>query len=334
MIRRDYHRASFEEQRIAKRRRRSQTKGMTRSLEHLPAGKRAELAFVVDLLRTSFDEAVSTRRAEHLKSGRILRIVLYGSYARGDWVEDPVGRYFSDYDLLVVVADEAHTDVLEFWEGAEKKLLAELSTGERLRTPVSFIVHSQAEVDDALGRGRPFFVDILNDGVAVYEAEGAPAFAEPQPLEREAALAEAGAHYEDWIPPASRRLELAAFAVSRGFNNEAAFELHQAAEHLYNGLLLVRTLYTPKSHNLVRLRNLAEQIEPSLAEIWPTEAKFQKRCFELLRQAYVKARYSRSYRITVEELAWTRERIELLQRRVIALCEARLASLRDPSVES
>lgn len=333
MIRRDYHRASFEEQRIAKRHRRSQTKGMTRSLDHLPAGKRAELSFVVEVLRQSFEDAISTRRAELLKSGRILRIVLYGSYARGDWVEDPVGRYFSDYDLLVVVADEAHTDVLEYWEGAEKRLLAELSAGERLRTPVSFIVHTQAEVDDALGRGRPFFVDILNDGVAVYEGEGAPEFAEPQPLERGAALAEAKAHYEDWIPPASRRLELAAFAVGRGFTNEAAFELHQAAEHLYNALLLVRTLYTPKSHNLVRLRNLAEQIEPSLAEVWPTEAKFQKRCFELLRQAYVKARYSRSYRVTAEELAWTRERIELLQSRVVALCEARLASLRDPSVD-
>lgn len=334
MIRRDYHRASFEEQRIAKRRRRSQTKGMTRSLDHLPAGKRAELAFVVDLLKASFDEAVSTRQAEHLKSGRILRIVLYGSYARGDWVEDPVGRYFSDYDLLVVVADEAHTDVLEFWEGAEKKLLAELSTGERLRTPVSFIVHSQAEVDDALGRGRPFFVDILNDGVAVYEAEGAPAFAEPQPLEREAALAEAEEFYDDYGRSADEFLVMARFAQDQGFSSKAAFLLHQAAEHLYNGLLLVRTLYTPKSHNLVRLRNLAEQIEPSLTEVWPTEAKFQKRCFELLRQAYVKARYSRSYRVNAEELAWTRERIELLQNRVIALCEARLASLRDPSIDS
>lgn len=333
MIRREYHRASFEEQRIAKRRRRSQTKGMTRSLDHLPAGKRAELAFVVDLLTTSFDEAISTRRAEHLKSGRILRIVLYGSYARGDWVEDPVGRYFSDYDLLVVVADEVHTDVLEYWEGAEKKLLAELSAGERLRTPVSFIVHSQAEVDDALGRGRPFFVDILNDGVAIYEAEGAPAFAEPQPLAPATALAEAQAHYDDWMPGAANRLLIAEFTISKGLNNETAFELHQAAEHLYNGLLLVLTLYTPKSHNLVRLRNLAEQIEPSLAEVWPTETKFQKRCFELLRQAYVKARYSRSYRVAAEELAWTRERIELLQSRAVALCEARLASLREPSVD-
>ncbi|WP_459874153.1 hypothetical protein, partial [Endothiovibrio diazotrophicus] len=30
-----------------------------------------------------------------------------GSQARGDWVEDLANRYFSDYDLLVVV-DEGH----------------------------------------------------------------------------------------------------------------------------------------------------------------------------------------------------------------------------------
>lgn len=90
------------------------------------------------------------------------------------------------------------------------------------------------------------------------------------------------------------------------------------------------TLYTPRSHNLVRLRNLAEQIDPSLADAWPTESKFQKRGFELLRQAYVKARYSRHYKVTAEELAWMRERIELLQDRVIGLCQARLDALANP----
>lgn len=47
--------------------------------------------------------------------------------------------------------------------------------------------------------------------------------------------------------------------------------------------------------------------------IWPTETKFQKRYFELLRAAYVKARCSRHYRVTAEELAWMRDRVELLQ---------------------
>jgi len=267
VIRRETKRGAHEERRVAKARGRRQTNRMPRSLDHLPAGKRAELAFVVGVLTAGFDEERSTRWAQHLKNGQILRIILYGSYARGDWVEDPVGRYFSDYDLLVVVADEKHADVLEFWGTAERRLLAELASGERLRTPVNFIVHSQAEVDDALTRGRYFFMDIMADGVELLSAPDAPDFAEPQPLAPDVALAETQAHYEDWIPSAAKALKGARFYIAEGDFNDAAFLLHQAAERLYNGVLLVTTLYTPKSHNLIRLRNLAEQIDPTLIEV-------------------------------------------------------------------
>ena len=326
-IRRESNRGVREEARLGKLRSRGQSVSMSSTLEHLPDGKRAELAFVVELLVSSFNDERSTRWAEALKNGQILKIILFGSYARGDWVEDPVGRYFSDYDLLVVVADEKHADVLEFWETAEKRLLAELASGERLRTPVSFIVHSLEDVNDQLRRGRYFFMDILNDGIELLSAPDAPAFVEPQPLAPETALAEAREHYEAWMPGAANRLLIADFAMSKMLNNETAFELHQAAEALYNGLLLVMTHYTPKSHNLVRLRSLADQIDPGLSDIWPTETKFQKRSFEMLRQAYVKARYSRRYTVTPEELAWMRERIERLQDRVVFLCQRRLAEL-------
>ncbi|MGH1556957.1 nucleotidyltransferase [Caulobacter segnis] len=68
---------------------------------------------------------------------------------------------------------------------------------------------------------------------------------------------------------------------------------------------------------------------PRLAEVWPTDSKFHKRCFELLRAAYVKARYSPHYKITAEELAWIQQRVERLQALVRELCEARLKQLRD-----
>ncbi|MBX9802005.1 MAG: HEPN domain-containing protein [Caulobacteraceae bacterium] len=238
VIRREFNSAGREEARLAKKRSRRQTGRMPRTLDHLPAGKRDELRFVVEVLTESFDQERSTRWAQHLKNGAVLRIILYGSYARGDWVEDPVGRYFSDYDLLVVVADERHADVLEFWAAAEKRLLAELSSGERLRTPVNFIVHTQAEVDDALTRGRYFFMDIMADGIVLLEAPDAPAFAEPQPLAPDVALAETQAVYEDWIPSAERALKGARFYIAEGDFNDAAFLLHQAAERLYNGVLL------------------------------------------------------------------------------------------------
>ena len=300
---------------------------MKTSLTHLPAGKQRELAFVVEVLTEEFAKEVSTRWSKHLKDGQILKIVLFGSYARGDWVEDPVGRYFSDYDLLVMVDNDKLTDVLEFWETAEKRLLAELSSGQRLRTPVNFIVHTLADVNEQLARGRYFFVDIAREGIALLEVPGHP-FVEPQPLAPQTALDEAQGYFEEAFDGAVEAMAGVTFYRERANNKFGAFLLHQAAERLYTCLLLVVTLYTPKSHNLVRLRGLVETIDPRLAAIWPAETKFQRRSFELLRAAYVKARYSRHYKITSDELAWLAERIGMLQGLVLEICEQRLNDLR------
>lgn len=298
---------------------------MKRPLRKLPLAKRRELDTAVAIIEDGFAKAVSTRRADRLKNGRILKIILFGSYARGDWVHDPVGRYFSDFDILVVVDHEDLTD-FEFWEDVEKRLLAELSAGA-LRTPVSLIVHSLDDVNWKLEHGRGFFIDILRDGVVLKDTPGAN-FSEPQPLPPSTALQEASDYFEEWEETANGFLKGARFYVQERELKLAAFNLHQTTETLYQGLLLVLTLYSPKSHNLIRLRNMTEPLEPRLREVWPHETKFQKRCFELLRAAYVKARYSRHYRITEEELAWLTERIELLRTIVRAACEARLAELR------
>ena len=327
MLRRDHSRTARVERHLARHRNPSDTGQMKTSLDHLPAGKHRELAFVVAVLTDEFAKEVSTRWSKPLKDGQILKIVLFGSYSRGDWVEDPVGRYFSDFDLLVVVDNEKLTDVLEFWETAEKRLLAELSAGQRLRTPVNFIVHSLADVNDQLARGRYFFADIARDGIALLEIPGHP-FVEPQPLAPQTALDEAEGYFEQWIESAGEFLDDAVSNQERSRFKKAAFELHQATEHLYNCLLLVLTFYTPKSHNLVRLRSLAETLDLRLAAVWPAETKFERRSFELLRAAYVKARYSRHYKITAEELAWLLERVGALQDLVKAICEARIEQLR------
>lgn len=325
-IRREYHRAGREEQRLAKRGGKGKTRRMKTSLDHLPAGKRRELEHVVGVIQEEFGKAIANRRADGVKNGQVLRIILYGSYARGDWVEDPVGRYFSDFDLLVVVSDEKLTDVLEFWEGAEKRLRADLASGAHLRTPADLIIHSLADVNDQLTQGRYFFADIVREGVVLFEEPDHP-FVDPQPLPSDAALAEAKKYYDARIESAVEFFDDAKSNYERGRYKKGAFEAHQAAEHLYNAVLLVATLYTPKSHNLVRLRNAAEPIDPRLTDVWPTATKFEKRCFELLRAAYVKARYSEHYRVTAEELTWMMGRLEVLRDIVQAICRERLDRL-------
>lgn len=56
-------------------------------------------------------------------------MIVFGSYARGGWSEDPVGRDFSDDELLVVISHEDLADPGEFWSETEERRLAELASG-------------------------------------------------------------------------------------------------------------------------------------------------------------------------------------------------------------
>ena len=249
-------------------------------------------------------------------------MILYGSYARGDWVHDPVGRYFSDFDLLIIVDHEDLTDG-EFWHEAENRTMP---IGPDIRTPVSLIVHSLDDVNEQLDRGRYFFADIVSEGVLLYDRPGAKLH-KPANLKGRVALEEAERHYEKWITTAMGAQEIAHSSMQTQ-PNWAAFMLHQTAEHLYHAVLLVVTLYSAKAHNLAFLRKKAEAIDPRLAEAWPRESKFERRCFELLREAYVKARYSEHYKISGEELVWLSERVVVLRRLTEHVCQARLAELK------
>ncbi len=299
---------------------------MKKPLKSLPPAKRRELDHAVAVLRAGFAEATSTRRAQRLHDGKILKIILFGSYARGDWVEDPIGRYFSDFDLLVVVDHEDLTD-FDFWQGAEQRLLTDIAAGQDIRTPVSVIVHSLDDINYRLEHGRSFFIDIVRDGVALFDTPDV-AFVAAKPLPPKTALQEAEDIYADCFESVSEFIDLADVSRTRGYLRKAAFLMHQATETLYAGLLLVLTGYSPKSHKLTSLRKLTEPLVPGLADAWPHETKMQRRSFELLRAAYVKGRYSKHFKITDEELGFLFARIAVLRAKVEEACQQKLLELR------
>jgi predicted nucleotidyltransferase len=298
---------------------------MKTSLEHLPEGKRQELARILEILFREFEAATHNRTGAR-KQGRILKVVLFGSYARGDWVADPVGGYRSDYDLLVVVNDEELTDTAEYWMHAEERLQQAYEITHDLTAPAHFIVHSLADVNGQLTRGRPFFTDIARDGIAIYDTPDHP-FARPARLSPQEAYDEAKANFERWFPSAAGFLDTGRYAASQERLNEAAFQLHQAAERFYHCALLTMTLYSTKSHNLNFLQAQAERVAPELIPAWPRGARFEKRSWELLRRAYVEARFSAHYAVTRDELAWLLERVADLQARVEGSCRAYLATI-------
>lgn len=292
------------------------------ALDHLPDIKRRELEHVVKVLFDTFDNATRTKLSDKRKAGRILKVILFGSYARGGWVEDRASGYRSDYDILVVVSGHEFTDLQEYWSAADDTFVREYTLTHELKTPVSFIVHSLQDVNDQLAKGRPFFSDIARDGIILFEAEGHP-LAKAKPLSSGEIKAEARGYYEQWIKREQEFSAASAFSLSRGDKNTGAFLLHQTAEALYHSILLVFTLYSPKSHRLSFLRSQAEGLDERFRHVWPDD-KFARRCFAKLQRAYVEARYSSEYEITTEELTWLQERVSLLSEKTKQICEAKL----------
>jgi predicted nucleotidyltransferase/HEPN domain-containing protein len=301
---------------------------MRTDLDHLPPAKQRELERVVQILFEEFDEARALATQDWKKKGRILKIILYGSYARGGWVDEPhtAKGYQSDFDLLIIVNDKRLTDRVEYWAKAEERLNRELAITKSLKTPVNFIVHTLHEVNDGLAHGRFFFMDVARDGIAIYQSEDSE-LAEPKPKTPDQALAMAREYYDEWMPGGAQFLETAQFAMGRHWNKKAAFLLHQATESLYHCVLLVCTFYTPHVHNLGFLRTQAERLDRRLTYIWPTDSRRDRSMFEKLKDAYVKARYSKHYRISDEELAWLSACVEELGRVVQTICEERIQML-------
>lgn len=301
---------------------------MRTDLDHLPPAKQRELERVVRILFEQFADAIAIATSDWKKQARILKVILYGSYARGGWVDEPhtAKGYQSDFDLLVIVNNDKLTDRIEFWATAEDRLNRELAITKTLRTPVNFIVHTLAEMNDGLAHGRYFFIDIARDGIALYQSEDTE-FHEPKPKTPDQALAMAREYFEEWYPSANKRSDGAKFHLGQGNLRDAAFDFHQTAERLYHCVLLVCTFYTPHVHNLGFLRTQAERIDPRLIDAWPRNNRTDRSRFEKLKEAYVKARYSKHFRISEDELVWLSERVDVLGQVVQVICEDRIAAL-------
>ncbi|WP_231377505.1 MULTISPECIES: HEPN domain-containing protein [unclassified Sphingobium] len=298
------------------------------NVDHLPSVQQGELDRVKQLLMGEFAEATARANQPWKKNGRILKVILFGSYARNDWVDEPENGYQSDYDLLIIVSHPDLTDIADYWYVAEDKILRDTA----IARPVNIIVHTLQEVNQALSRGEYFWVDIARDGIELYGLPG-NALATPQPLTAADAYEMASKYFEEKLGDIDVWLETASAQQARTddpirYRRHAAFNLHQATETAYACFLLVRTLYFPRSHNIKFLRSLAEDSEPRLIEAWPRATRIDRRRFELLKRAYVEARYSASYEIGNDDLVALSQSVRALRDIVETVSRERVETLR------
>ena len=279
---------------------------MKTSLEHLPEKKQQQLRALAGLI---------------CAEAEVEMVILFGSYARGDWVEDAEGGYFSDFDVLAIVKSQTMVDKLNLWSKIEDR--ARKVTGP---TALSLIVHDIKDVNEQLEKGFYFFSDIRKEGIVIYDS-GRFHLAEAKERPLAERKAQAQVWFEQWFESAVHFDETHEFSVSKGRFKEAAFLLHQSTERLYHCALLVLTAYKPKVHNLEDLGKRAGDLHPALRNVFPRGNTEDDRLFKLLKHAYVDARYDPKFTITREELATLAGHVRVLRERVEQVCRERIAGM-------
>ncbi|QMV16372.1 HEPN domain-containing protein [Vibrio spartinae] len=290
---------------------------MKTSLDHLPEYKQHELATISTILRDTLDDYLKGKTGSKSEF-RILKIILFGSHAKGNWVSDPVNGYISDYDILVIVNKAALVEDYVVWLPAEEQINRKVKSA-----PLGLIVHDLQEVNERLQQGHYFFRDIREEGIELFAATPKP-LTEPGDLTEQEKLEIARKHYDQWSHSAFRFFRNYEFSISEDDLINAAFMLHQVTERCLACTLLTCTNYLPKSHNIEKLSKLCAQIEPEFKTIFPLDNKFHRRSFRRLQRAYIEARYSEHYEITAEELAYLEGRVQQLRTLAERVCLARI----------
>ena len=273
------------------------------------------------------------RILKHYES-KITHIILFGSFARGDWVYDRYvedGIYYeyaSDYDILVLTrtakSGTVRPTATRLERSIEKKL-SRLFPPYRPHSP-NILVESIQRFNQELELGQYFFTDIKKEGICLYDSGEFP-FKQARKLTNAELKEIAEKHFAQWFTKGSEFLEHTLFGLQKGFLNISAFQLHQAVESFANGTLLVLTGYKPKLHDIEKLLKLCASQSNEFLSVFPKGDGEKETCFELLKKAYIDARYNADYTISEAQLQYLTNEVEKLKVITEKVCQARIEAL-------
>ncbi len=289
---------------------------MKKSLAHLPLSKKQELKRLKSVI---LEKAPQTQF-----------IILFGSHARGDWVDDEyiedhiTYSYKSDFDILAITDDKKITRNDSIWMQVENEYYGAFYSQ---RTPVDIISHHIQEVNNKLRDGHYFFSDIKKEGVLLYDS-GNYKLERRRKINSARRLQIAVDDFEQWFESANEFYKHFIYAMDDNSYKIAAFNLHQATERFYGAFILVVSGYKPKIHNIEKLGKIASRYCPEFLKIFPKKTDEEKHLFKLLKNAYIDARYKKGYNITKDELSYLAKRVGKLCDLVEKTCKTKIQSLK------
>lgn len=281
---------------------------MNTSIKHLPSVQRQRLNELTAIISRTIP---------------LEKIILIGIHSLPCDFSDPTETWppnhdLTCFDLLVLTRpQERHTDY---------ELQDLLESRCRHIAPITVIVHDIDYANRQIRAGQYFFSMACMEGILLHDARlsrlepaGLPNFAKVK------ALAEKD--FERWSGAAHAFFRSGTFNLQNKDYKIAVFQLHQAAEQIYQAILLVFNGYKPTTHNLDKLRRYTNRFSIELTALFPRHTDSEDDLFKLLLSGYVDARYKEDFDVSESDVVELSVRVGKLLDIAGRICKNHLHSL-------
>lgn len=279
---------------------------MNTSLKHLSPAQHRQLDAVIKVI-------VHSIRPE--------KIILFGVHSVANEAElfaRIMSPALAPFDLLIVTNRPDRRSDYELQDLLENRC--------RDVAPVTTVIHDITYVNRQISARQYFFSMICLEGILLYDA-GTIALEKPALPDFEEVRLTAEKDFERWAGQAIAFFKSARFNLQQKELKIAVFLLHQAAEQIYQAILLVFTGYKPTTHNLDKLRRYTNRFSIELASLFPRDSPDEEYLFRLLLSGYVDARYKDHYMVSEEEVMELKARVEQLLDIAGRVCKNHFLSL-------
>ena len=283
---------------------------MKKSLSNLPEYKVNELGTITETILKELDD--------------VQMIILFGSYARGNWVEDVCSEknftyeYKSDFDILIVTKYAEAANNPDLRHKIEGKL-------NRTETTVNIIFHDIQFINTQLNNGQYFFSDIQKEGIILYDS-GRFRFANKRKLNMGKRKKTAQQDFDVWYEKAKRFYIHFQQDLGKKWYNVALFELHQSIKCFYTTMLLVFGGYKPQNCDLEKLGRYVASYEPVFLTVFHCTTERQDKILKLLNNAHAHICSEDSHNITKVDLAHLEHCTQKLMELTQEICKKKIDS--------
>ena len=288
---------------------------MKNSIAYLPKDKQEDLNFLVKEVLKRLP------KSEY--------IILYGSYARNNFVRRGIRVEdggiltikISDYDLLVITSGINNKIAETVLDNVEDIFFANKDFDRD--TPVQFINDDIKNFNKLIEEGRYFYTQIKEEGIVLYNS-GKYKLARRRKLNFDEIRKQAQEYFEEKFHKGTVFLKNAIFNYGEKEYKMSSFMLHQACENYYYTIRLTFTLRNNKQHNLSKLSSSVKKYSEDLKTPFPQDTPAEKQLFNLLKAAYVDARYNPHFIVKKEDIDLLIPKVELLKNITKRICEKKI----------